>query len=61
LAAGHRLEEGMVDCVVTRPNTAAKPIMNVMPLMAELKLAISVILHVGGKCDYIAADRMLSC
>lgn len=51
----------MVDYVLTRPNTVAKPIRNVMPVMAKLKLAIPAILHAGGKRGYIAADRMLSC
>ena len=51
----------MIDCALARPNTAAKPIKNVMPVMAELKLAIPAINHAVGKRGYIAVNRMLSC
>lgn len=47
----------MVDCALARPSTAAKPIKNVMPVMAMLKLAIPVTLHVVGRHGYIIADR----
>ena len=50
----------MIDCALARPNTAAKPIKNVMPVMAKSKLAIPVVLHAGGKCVYIAAERRLN-
>jgi hypothetical protein len=61
LAAGHRLDEGMVDCALVELSTAARPIKNVMPIMAEWGLGMLVIISPGGRHGYIAADMRLSC
>jgi hypothetical protein len=61
LAAGHRLDEGTVDCALVELSTAARLTKNVMPIMAKWGLAMLVMVHPGGRHGYIAAKMRLSC